>query len=89
MAFGARPQDVVLSVVKDAAVPGAVGLVVGLVAAFLAAPVLGTFLFQMTPHDPWAFGWAAAVLVSTVLVAAWLPARRAASVDPVEALRAE
>jgi ABC-type antimicrobial peptide transport system permease subunit len=89
MAFGARPGDVVLAVVKDAAVPSAIGLVVGLIAAYVAAPVLGTFLFQMTPHDPWAFGWAAAVLVATALLAAWIPARRAARVDPVVALRAE
>jgi predicted permease len=89
MAFGARPRDVVVAVVKDAAIPAAVGLAVGLVAAFVSTPVLGTFLFQMTPHDPWAFGWAAAVLMGTVLLAAWVPARRAARVDPVEALRAE
>ena len=81
--------DVVLGVVSDAAVPAAVGLAGGLLIASFAAPVLGTFLFQMTPHDPWAFGWAAAVLVGTMLIAAWIPARRAASVDPVEALRAE
>jgi hypothetical protein len=89
MAFGARRVDAVMVMIRDAAVAGAIGLALGLLVAFLGAPVLGAFLFQVPPRDPVAFGSAALVLACAGLVAAWIPARRAARVNPVEALRAE
>jgi ABC-type lipoprotein release transport system permease subunit len=89
MAFGARPADAVLAIVRDAALPGAVGIVLGLIGAYWSGPVLSTFLFQTSPRDPWALGSAALALALAGLLAAWIPARRAAGVNPVEALRAE
>jgi ABC-type antimicrobial peptide transport system permease subunit len=60
-----------------------------LAGAFYATRVVASFLFETTPHDPLTFAAVALVMGVAVLVAAWMPARRAARVDPVIALRAE
>jgi predicted permease len=89
MAFGARPNDVVRIVVRDAFGPVAAGLTCGLVASYYATTLIASFLFETTPHDPGALAAAAVTLGATALLAAWIPAQRAARVDPVRALRAE
>jgi predicted permease len=87
MAFGARPGHVVCEVVRDAAWPVAIGLGAGLTGAFFATRVLSNLLFQTAPTDPATFATVAVALAASALFAAWLPARRAARVDPVVALR--
>jgi len=77
------------AIVLDAAWPVALGLAIGLAGAFAVSRVIGTFLFEIQPTDPLTFGTVLVVLAATALVAAWVPARRAAHVDPVKALRAE
>jgi ABC-type antimicrobial peptide transport system permease subunit len=67
----------------------AVGLLMGGAGALLAARALRQLLFGVAPLDPVSFVAAAALLAAVALSAAWLPARRAASVDPVRALREE
>jgi putative ABC transport system permease protein len=89
MAFGARPGPMVLRMVRDAAVPIAIGTVVGLGGAALATRLIASFLFQTDPIDPITFAAVAALLVAAGGLAAWIPARRAATIDPVTALRAE
>jgi predicted permease len=89
MAFGASARDVVREMVRDAAWPVAIGLAVGLVGAWSATRVISTFLFDTTPTDVPAFAAAAALLALAALVAVWIPARRAAYVDPVTSLRSE
>jgi predicted lysophospholipase L1 biosynthesis ABC-type transport system permease subunit len=89
MAFGAEPADVVLTIVRDAAWPALLGLSVGMAGAFYATRIVASFLFETTPHDPATFAGVAALMGGAALVAAWVPARRAARVDPVIALRAE
>jgi len=89
VAFGARPGQVVGIMVRDAVWPVAVGLVAGLVATYYATRLIASFLFQTTPHDPATLASVAAILGTVASLAAWLPARRAASVDPITALRAE
>lgn len=89
LAFGARPGQVVGTMVKEASIPIAAGLAIGLIAAFFLTRVIATFLFQTTPHDPLAFAAVAVILAAGGAVAAWIPARRAARVDPVVALRAD
>jgi predicted permease len=89
MAFGARPADVVRAMVADAAWPVACGVGVGVGGALFATRVISTFLFETTPTDPQTFVAVAATLAATACIAAWIPARRAARVDPVMALRAD
>lgn len=89
MAFGASTHDVVREMVRDAAWPVAIGLAVGLAGAWAATRVIATFLFETTPTDVPAFAAATALLAFAALVAVWIPARRAAHVDPVTSLRSE
>jgi predicted permease len=89
MAFGARPVQVVGAMIKDALWPLAFGLAAGLAGTSYATRLITGFLFETPPHDPGTLVAAVAVLAAAASLAAWLPARRAASVDPVAALRAE
>jgi ABC-type antimicrobial peptide transport system permease subunit len=67
----------------------AAGVVVGVVAALAATRVLRSMLFDVSPSDPTVLVLVSAVLVTVAAVASWGPARRAARVDPVEALRGD
>jgi predicted permease len=89
LAFGARPAQVVATMVKDAAMPIAVGLVVGLAAAFFLTQVMTAFLFRTTPRDPVTLIAVSVTLALSGALSAWIPARRASKVDPVVALRAD
>jgi putative ABC transport system permease protein len=89
MALGAARRDVVRLVLTRALRVVVAGLLVGLAGAAGVARVLQTFLFGVTPTDPVAFTVVTVVLLAVGLMAAWLPARRAARIDPWAALRAE
>jgi predicted permease len=89
VAMGARPIDVVGTIVRDAAWPVALGLVAGLGGTYYATRVIATFLFETPRHDVVTLAGAALVLGTAACVAAWLPARRAATIDPIDALRAD
>jgi ABC-type antimicrobial peptide transport system permease subunit len=89
MALGARPGRMVAAIVRDAAWPVALGIVLGLAGAAAVTRMLASFLFETDPTDLLTFGTTVIALATTALVAAWIPARRAAHVDPVQALRAE
>jgi predicted permease len=89
IALGARSTNVVGTVLRDALWPMAVGLAVGLAGALLATRAVASFLFETEPHDPVALAGAAVVLAAGGTLATWIPARRAATVDPVVALRTE
>ena len=86
VALGASTQSVIGMVVRQAVILAAIGIVVGGVASFWATRVLGTMLFQVGTRDPVAYVAAASLLLLVALGASWLPARRAARVDPVRAL---
>jgi putative ABC transport system permease protein len=89
MAFGAEPGDVVWTMVKDATFPVGLGIVGGLGGAALATRTISSFLFRTTPTDASTFAGVAVTLGVAACLAAWIPARRAAHVDPVKALRAD
>jgi predicted permease len=89
MALGARPGRMVANIVRDAAWPVGLGIVFGLAGAAAVTGVIASFLFETAPTDPLTFAIAVIALAATALMAAWIPARRAALVDPVKALRAE
>ena len=86
-ALGARPQDLVRLVVKDAGLLAAAGVVVGLLGAWMLTGLTQKLLFQVTPRDPGTFVITALVLAAAALVASWLPARRAGRTDPVAVLK--
>jgi putative ABC transport system permease protein len=89
LALGARPSDVRRMIVRRAVVDGALGVAVGLAGAVAITRVMSAALFGVSPTDPAALGGAAFVLLATALAASWLPARRAAGLDPALALRTE
>jgi ABC-type antimicrobial peptide transport system permease subunit len=89
MALGAQRSDVLLLVLKKAAVLLALGLVSGLAASWFATRAIGAFLFGVGQHDPLTIASVCALLAVCGLIAAFIPARRAASVDPMQALRSE
>jgi putative ABC transport system permease protein len=89
MALGATPGRVRAEVVRRAGAIAGVGAVVGLVAALMASRLLTALLFQVSPTDPVALGAASLVLLGVATAAAYLPARRATSIDPVQALRTD
>lgn len=89
MALGARSSQLVSGVLREMAVPVAAGLALGLPAAMAVSRSAEGLMFGVTPRDPAPYAISIAVLVTTAALAAWAPARRAALVDPVEALRAE
>jgi predicted permease len=89
MALGARPAAVVGMVVAQAVRLAGAGVALGLVAAFMVTQLMSGMLFQVSPTDPWTFVAIGALMTITALVAAATPARRAARVDPIVALRTE
>lgn len=89
LAMGAAPTDVVRLFVREGAALTIVGVVCGLAGALAAARALTTLLFGVTATDPTTFVTVAGVLTGVALVASYVPARRAARVDPMTALRAD
>jgi len=89
MALGARVEDVVRMVVRQGLRLAAIGLLVGAVAALATTRFLAGMLFGIGAADPVTFIAIPAILALVALVASWLPARRAARVDPMIALRGE
>jgi len=89
MALGAQRVQVVALVFRENARVAIVGCVAGLVAAILASRVLASFLYEISPDDPWVLLASVAVLLGIASCASLLPALRAARIDPIVAIRCE
>jgi len=89
MALGARPDSVLRMVLGKSLVVAALGLAVGIPAALACGRLLSSLLYGVEAYDPLTIGGAAAVMLAVALAASFLPARRAALLDPCAALREE
>ena len=89
MALGAQPRSVLRLVVGQGMKLAAAGVVIGVAAAWALTRLMSTMLFETPATDPATFATIASLLVAVALMACWIPARRAAKVDPMVALRCE
>jgi predicted permease len=89
IALGAQRSHVMWLVLRQAGWILLVGASLGLILAYMTSLLLRTFLYDVKAHDPWTMGAVTLLLIGGGLVASSLPARRAAMVDPIQALRAE
>jgi ABC-type antimicrobial peptide transport system permease subunit len=89
LALGAPEGTVAMMVVKQGAILGAAGIILGLAGALGLTRLMEALLYGVSTSDPMTFAGVTVVLGVTALTASYLPARRAARADPVEALRAE
>jgi putative ABC transport system permease protein len=89
MALGAQRHQVLAMVIRQAMKPCATGIIAGWVAAFALTRLLRSLLFEVAPTDLMTFAIVPLLLFVAALAGGWLPARRAANTDPMEALRCE
>jgi predicted permease len=89
LALGAEPGDVARMIVWQGAIVAFAGITVGLATAFAGGRLIESLLYGVSPHEASVFAATTAVLLGVVLLACWLPARRAARLSPLEALRME
>ena len=89
VALGARSASVVWLILRESVWPVVAGLAAGLAGALALTRLIESMLFGLTPQDPMTYGIAAALLLASAIVAAWIPSRRAAQLDPMTVLRCE
>jgi putative ABC transport system permease protein len=89
IALGARPREVLTMVLTDGVVIAVIGIVIGAAGAFVLAKSVSGLLYGITPNDPLSFIVASTGLLILTLLASYIPARRAARIDPIGALRSE
>jgi ABC-type antimicrobial peptide transport system permease subunit len=89
IALGAQRANVFRLVLRDGLLPVAGGAVAGVAVAFASAHLVRSLLFEVSPYDPVLAAGAVCVLLAIGIAACLLPARRATSVDPMQALRTE
>ena len=88
-ALGARPRDVAWPVLREALTLTALGIAIGLPVALALVRVVRHLLYEVEPYDPVTVIGTVGIMVGVAVLAAWIPAHRAARVDPMVALRCE
>jgi predicted permease len=89
LALGAQPKQVLTLMLADGLRPALIGLVLGLIASVAVVPLIRTLLYNIEPLDPAVFLTVTGTLLAVAALACLIPARRAAHLDPTQALRAE
>jgi len=89
MALGARPWDVAWPILREGLTLAAIGVAIGLPVALALVRLIRGIFYGIEPHDPFTMIGAAVLMIAVAALAAWIPARRAAKIDPMEALRYE
>jgi putative ABC transport system permease protein len=89
MALGARPRNVLRLVIGQGMILALIGTGIGVLGALALTRFLASLLYGVKPGDPLTLGFVSLILISVALLACWVPARRAARVDPMAALRHE
>ena len=89
LALGAEPGSVARMIVRQGGLVALAGIIVGLAAAFAGSRLIESLLYGVSPRDPGVFAATTLMLLGVALLACWLPARRAARLSPLEALRTE
>ena len=89
LALGAQMSDVRLAIVREGAMLATIGAGIGLAGGAVAARLLAAQLYGVTANDPASYAAATAAMTAASLVASWLPARRATTISPLDALRAD
>jgi putative ABC transport system permease protein len=89
MALGAQRRHILASVLRQALVFGATGIALGTLGGLAVARVMAGLLYGVTTQDPLTFAGTAILLAVVVILACYLPARRAVRVDPIAAIRCE
>jgi ABC-type antimicrobial peptide transport system permease subunit len=89
MALGAQPSDVAWPILREALILTAVGVAIGLPVALALVCLIRGIFYGISPYDPFTMIGTVVIMVTVAALAAWIPARRAAKIDPMEALRYE
>ena len=87
VALGAQSRDVLALIMRHTLAPGLAGVAAGIVAALMMTRTLAALLYGVSPDEPFAYAGAATLLTAVMLVACYVPARKAARLDPAETLR--
>lgn len=89
MALGAMRRQVLWMMLRESLIVSGLGLLIGLPVVLLSASVMNSMLYNLQARDPWSLAAAVVLVVIVTLAASFLPARKAASIEPMQALRAE